>query len=265
MGTTIAIKNCKFLFAGVFVIIFGLVLGSLTTHTTIGAANEKRTIKAQGWSYTLQLDNGVLDHVEVNYKADTVKDIEDYATAQRLENEQLFSKGGVKRVEAVGIVFKRYLSQQEADAFVKKYQIIATGYDFRTLEKDNPPGNVNRGVLGLGVIRNGKTLQGFGSDIQIPNLAPPGVKTQISIQGIIGMQVSLDYAQYQKVSTDPDVYLVEMDRQVIKAKLQKKASPALQGINVAQTNLNDINLADINISYGQLFRHLEDLNMVKAK
>lgn len=133
----ISARNHKFLIAITLVVIFGLILGFLIVQSTLGSGNEKRTIKAQGWSYTTTIENGTLTNAEVDTNFKSAADVEAYAAAMRQENLALF-KSGVTEVTAAPIVFKKPLTWAEADAFIKKYHLYGGDYEYRLVSKTNP-------------------------------------------------------------------------------------------------------------------------------
>jgi hypothetical protein len=251
------------------VIIFGLVLGFLTTHTTIGAGNEKRTIKAQGWSYTATIENGTLTNAEVDTNFNSAADVEAYASAMRRENLALFTHG-VTKVTAAPIVFKRPLSWAEADAFVKKYHVYGGAYQYRLVNKTNPN---DRYVWSIGMFMDGKDPAASSDQArqQLENVMKNELQDKAIFKGVIGMLLDLTASDYQQVSADPDVYLVEMPGEIIKAQLATGTVPELKDIKSvllatgAVADLKDVkNIQQLRINKGsaQLYRQLEDFNLV---
>lgn len=246
-----------------------LVTAIFVPATILAGGNEKRVVQKQGWSYTLNIENGTISDVIINYDYSTAKGIAAYAAAQRQANEQLY-KSGVRVVEAAQVVFRQPLTWDEADALVKQYGFVAYSYDLEVIEQGNTTENkMPPGIMGIGLIRNGKTLEGFDDQSrqavqqQVQQLQQDDSAGTISTTGIVGMQISLDYPEYEGVSSDKKVYLVEMSRQIIKLELKNKADPQLSGIDTSKINLNDLNLDDLNVSYvaGPLYRHLQEVGI----
>jgi hypothetical protein len=250
------------------VILLGIIFGVALPVTSFGSSDQKQPVKEQGWSYTLTTHNSSLDEISINYDTSTSNGVEAYAAAMRRESDQLYQSKAVSTIAATSIVFNHPLTWDEADALVKKYGLVATGYEFRGV---NSADANDRSTFDIGVARNGQTGQGFNdSDKQLLNSMIDTINRSnvhhVVIKGIIGIQADLTYPQYQSVNTSPDIYVVEMPRQIIKSKLMRKAIPNLSNLQPSNVNINDINLADINVNYvpGPLYRHLEDLHMVKA-
>lgn len=254
----------------VAVILAGLLgLGIFGSVTSFAGGREKRTVQKQGWSYTLDIQDGSISDITVNYNYTTVKGIAAYATAQRQANQELY-KSGVPVVEAAEITFNHPLTLEQADAFVKQYGFIAHSYEFDVVENSTVGGNPSPpGILALGLIRNGKTLEGFDAQSrqsllqQMQQMQQDISASTINSGGIIGMQVALDYPEYQQVNADKNVYLIEMNRQILKLELKNKADQQLNGIDTSKINLNDLNFDDLNVSFiaGPLYRNLQKVGI----
>ncbi len=243
----------KFLSAVATAVIVGLVLGLIFVSPAASAGVKKKTVLEQGWSYELRIKNGSLEDVAIDFNFKDAKAVEDYAAAMRRENEKLF-KSGTSQVVAAPLVFKRAISWEEADAFVKKHRIYVSGYDFRLVARDDAD---HRYTFGTGLLRDGKNLKGFSDtdrerfEEYIARVLPD----RTVFKGIIGMQATLDANEYQRISTDADLYLVDMPGQIVNDRLEKKALAELKNV--------DTKGVDLPKGSPQLYRKLEDFNLVK--
>lgn len=217
--------------------------------------NEIRPVHEADWSYTVNIVGGKIEAVNVDTNFQSVADVEKYAGAMRRENLALFDTS-VSEVTAVSIVFNQPLTWEEADAFVKQHQIYAGGYDFRFMNKKDP---TDRFTYGLGLVRDGKTGQGFiddkvraDFDTYIANL----YQNNLDFKGVIGMQVTLNRSEYLTVVSDPRVYLVDMPGVIIKAKIASHAKPGFDGLETS----SDFNIPN---NSPQLYRQLEDFGLIK--
>lgn len=242
------------------VIMLGLGAQSYFSH---------ETLKSEGWNYSIPIDSIFWDssrYVAVDYDYRNAAGLEAFANAMRRENEQVFLSG-VYEVMPVTIYFNHPLSWDEADTFVKKYGLRASGYNIRVVDVTNAG---VPGIMGTGVARNGKTGQGFDDtarqqlEQQLTRINPASSSTYVS-KGVITIQVSLDYEEYHKVIADQDVYLVEMLRQVIKNRIKQGplldlAFARLLNFDLDNPNVYDIQFGGLPITY---YRQLEDFKLVK--
>jgi hypothetical protein len=234
----------------------GAFAGLLSTGgLATGSGRETKNIVEQGWGYYLEIEDGKLDYVAVYYDSNTAAGVQAYAEAQRKENEQFF-QNGAKEVKAASIVFKRALTWDEADAFVRAYGIYAAGYYSFGWPEDNPDDIYS---MGIGVIRDGKTGLGFndGYRASFDQKAKSIVGDQVVVRGIGAMQANFTREQYGAVSGDPDVYLVEMPAQIIKAKIQRGEIPALKDVQIDAVRLQ------VSGVVGPLYRNMVKTGIMK--
>ncbi|MBN9389201.1 MAG: hypothetical protein J0I20_14325 [Chloroflexi bacterium] len=247
------LKNHRVLLSGIVVILLVAWFGFVPLARSF--QNETRPVHEADWSYTVNIVGGKIEAVNVDVNFQSAADVEKYAQAMRRENLALFGTG-VSEVTAVSIVFNQALSWQEADAFVKQKQIFAGGYDFRFVNKTDP---TDRYTYGVGLVRDGKTGQGFADDkvradfeANIANL----YRDNLIFKGVIGMQVTLSRSDYLAVVADPRVYLVDMPGVIIKAKIANHAKPGFDGLETS----SDFSIPN---NSPQLYRQLEDFGLVK--
>ena len=252
---TASFKKYWFVSVGLVTVLAGISLGLIFLPSAKGVQNEARIVQEQDWRYTLQIVDGKIADVNIDFNFQSAADVEKYTNAMRRENLALFNSG-IQQVSAVSIVFNRTFTWAEADAFVKKYQLYAGGYDFRLVDKND---SNNRFAYGIGLVRDGKTGDGFGDNSQqrfddyIASTYPDnGV-----FKGIIGLQVRLSSSEYKTVVADPNVYLVDMPGVVVEAKIAKQDKPELKGLQ----KITDFYLPK---NSPQLYRSLEDFGLVKT-
>ncbi len=246
------IRNHKLLGVLVMVVVVGLISGTIFTVSTLGSGNEDKTVKQQGWNFTAKLADGAIERAEVDSNFKSAADVETYAEAMRKENTELF-KAGVSQVTGAPIVFKRALTWDEADAFVKKYQLLVSSYEYRLVSKTDP---TDRYTWVTGIAMDGKNPAASSEQArkQLDGIMTNELQGKTLFKGIIGMNTTLDGGKYQQVSVDSDVYLVDMPHEIIKAKIDKDALVELKGVKKKN---------DFFIPKGspQLYRRMEDFGL----
>lgn len=232
------------------VVVTALVLGLFFTESTFSSGTETKIIKDQGWSYSVTLENGKAVHAEVLTNFQNIADVEAYADAMRKENLKLFAT--TTKVMAAPIVFKRPLTWAEADAFVKRYKLHAGDYQYRLVDKSNPN---NRYVWSIGMSIDGSDPSSSSNvaQKQLANVMQNELQVTADFKGVIGLAADLTLQDYKSVSTDPDVYLVDMPGEIIKSKLAQDSVPELKGIDKKQV--------DVAKASPQLYRKLEDFGI----
>jgi hypothetical protein len=112
--------------------------------------------------------------------------------------------------------------------------------------------------MGIGVIRDGKTGLGFndGSRASFDQRAK-SIVGDVVVRGIGAMGVHLTREQYGAVSGDPDVYLVEMPAQIIKAKIQRGEISALKDVQIDAVRLQ------VSGVVGPLYRNMVKTGIMK--
>lgn len=226
--TTIVRLARTHVFLTMLLAIIGGSLAAVSINTSVanGSSGEVRNVQEQGWGYALHIKDSKLVMVTISYDTHSAAGIEAYAAAQRQENRQLFRQG--TEVKAVSLVFNHTLTWDEADAFVTKYGIYASGYDLHGVNNADPTDIYS---LGIGLVRDGKNPQRFNDGMREAAQQHEAERLKnVTIKGISGMQVNLTENQYAQVSADPNVYLVEMVQQVVQAKIAN-GLPALKDIH----------------------------------
>lgn len=90
---------------------------------------------------------------------------------------------------------------------------------------------------------------------QLESVMKNELQDKLVFKGVIGMSLNLSATDYEQVSADSNVYLVDMPGEVIKAKLARGAIAELKDVkHVQQLRLNK--------GSAQLYRQLEDFNLV---
>jgi len=222
----------------------------------ISSGHELKEVKQQGWGYTLDIRDAKLDMVAVHYDVTSPSGIAAYAAAQRQENAQFF-KSGAKAVKAASIVFNRALSWDEADGIVRQYGICSSGYDFYGLNRDNPDDIYS---FAVGLIRDGSSTKATNDGMRerVDQKVKSSLGDRVTIKGIAAMQVNLTKEQYNAVSTDPNVYLIEMTNQIIKAEITQGSIPELRGVRV-----DDVDHVNVGSVVGTLYRNMARNHMMK--
>lgn len=249
-----AIKNfirCHtFLSALLLAVVSASIAGLFFTTSTFSSGTETKSIKDQGWSYNVTLENGKVVHAEVLTNFQSAADVEAYANAMRKENLKLFAT--TSKVMAAPIVFKRPLTWTEADAFVKRYKLQAGDYQYRLVDKSNPN---NRYIWSVGMSIDGSdpSSSSAAAQKQLANVMQNELQGTTDFKGVIGLSADLTLQDYKSVSSDPFVYLVEMPGEIIKSKFAQDAVPELKGIDKKQV--------DVAKDSPQLYRRLEDFGI----
>lgn len=222
----------------------------------LGSGHEVKEVKQAGWSYFLDIQDSTLGMVAVSYNVQSAAGVEAYAAAQRQENARFF-QGGAKEAKAVSIVFRRTLSWDEADAFVKKYGILAYAYQLFGANKSNPDDLYS---FTVGLTRDGKNPQSFNDGMRekFEQHTDASLGGSVAAQGVSGMQVDLTRDEYNALKSDADVYLVEMFSNVIKAKLKQGGIRELQDVHI--TSVDNLNVSSV---VGDLYRNMARNHIAK--
>lgn len=193
------------------------IFGAMFLIGTLGQASADAPIVAQnrftGWEYisTIDADGSIV--TQVAYRHGSIAELQQYVQENKRLAVQL-DEAGVAEVDTV-VTLNRALPLADFEAWAAAQPLQVRSYTMRLMGK-----NGERITLGGGPTANGPVDAEMLKSV-LDHLADRGA---VDLRGVISLEGTVRLADYDRLATDPSIFLVDVTTSFVRNELNKNAS-----------------------------------------
>jgi hypothetical protein len=226
----------------------GLALSVVAAISFVAASTVDATpqrlgqARFDGWGYTVfaEPDGSGATRAHIEYDRATPADLHKYAATNRALARELTNKG--HSTLWVTVSFRRPLSVPEFQAWANSVALRVDDFQLRLLGPDG-----RRWTLG-GAPSGGELIRAADLQRTLDRLAAKGVT---NLQGVIVAEGQIAAASYERLATDPAVFLADV-------------TPSAAAAHIAAT-VPTVDQARLSVVVAPVFAALEDLGLVNLR